>query len=281
MKIVCLIQNQPPLVAFANRVHAQHPLDLVIIEGRLRRKVSSLPRRIINKLKTQGPGALLSALCSRLLSRSENCRTNQHDVLTHWFGENWQKIAADVPVLWVDDINGAEAQKKLKDMKADVLLDHGTSILAKEIISEAALALNLHWGLSPYYRGTHCTEWALVNWDPLNIGVTIHKLSQQIDGGDIVGQARAAITPQDTVYSINMQLTHLGTEIVMQVLDRQKAGNELTFHRQDFSNGLLTRQRQWSPHLEQYVAELEQNGGIDRMLKSPARRTQLPIVSLG
>ena len=281
MKIVCLIQNQPPLVAFANRVHAQHPLDLVIIEGRLRRKVSSLPRRIINKLKTQGPGALLSTLCSRLLSRSENCLTNQHDVLTHWFGENWQKIAADVPVLWVDDINGAEAQKKLKDMKADVLLDHGTSILAKEIISEAALALNLHWGLSPYYRGTHCTEWALVNWDPLNIGVTIHKLSQQIDGGDIVGQARAAITPQDTVYSINMQLTHLGTEIVMQVLDRQKAGNELTFHRQDLSNGLLTRQRQWSPHLEQYVAELEQNGGIDRMLKSPARRTQLPIVSLG
>ena len=162
-----------------------------------------------------------------------------------------------------------------------MLLDHGTSILVPEIISEASLALNLHWGLSPYYRGTHCTEWALVNWDPLNIGVTIHKLSQQIDGGDIVGQARAVITPQDTVYSINMQLTHLGTKIVMQVLDRQKAGNELTFHRQDFSNSLLTRQRQWSPHLEQYIAELEQNGGIDRMLKSPARRTQLSIVLLG
>jgi len=136
MKIVCLIQNRPPLVSFANRVHAQHPLDLVIIEGRPRQTVFSIPRRIINKLKTQGLGALLSTLRSRLLARSEIGRTDQHEVLTHWFGETWQELAADIPVLWVDDINGPEVRKALNRMKADILLDHGTSILVPEIFSE-------------------------------------------------------------------------------------------------------------------------------------------------
>ena len=82
------------------------------------------------------------------------------------------------------------------------------------------LALNLHWGLSPYYRGTHCTGWALINWDPYNIGVTIHKLTQRIDGGSILAQKRAVIKPGDTVNSINMQLTQLGTELVIKIIDK-------------------------------------------------------------
>ena len=29
-----------------------------------------------------------------------------------------------------------------------------------ELLAAVPLALNIHWGLLPYYRGTHCTEWA-------------------------------------------------------------------------------------------------------------------------
>ena len=86
----------------------------------------------------------------------------------------------------VADNNSTEVARRLTALKPDLILDHGTSIVSDSIIETAPLALNLHWGLSPYYRGTFCTEWALINHDPRNIGVTIHRLAKAVDGGDIL-----------------------------------------------------------------------------------------------
>ena len=66
--------------------------------------------------------------------------------------------------------------------------------------------------LSPYYGGTRCTEWALLHWDCCNIDVTVHELTAEIEGGKIVGQARAELVPENTVHSINVQLTALDLE---------------------------------------------------------------------
>jgi methionyl-tRNA formyltransferase len=159
-------------------------------------------------------------------------------------------------------------------------LDHGTGIVRDELIESVPLALNVHWGLSPYYRGTHCTEWALVNWDPYNIGVTLHRLSREIDGGGVVSQARAQITPDDTVHSINMQLTQLGTALARGALTRLDQGHQLVFHSQDHAQGLLTLNRQWSRTLTRQMRYIENQGLIGRMLKHPARRARLPIVEL-
>jgi methionyl-tRNA formyltransferase len=45
-------------------------------------------------------------------------------------------------------------------------------------------ALNLHFGVLPYYRGCFPTKWAIINGEPA--GVTLHHMTAGIDEGPIV-----------------------------------------------------------------------------------------------
>ncbi|MDA9705218.1 formyltransferase family protein [SAR86 cluster bacterium] len=47
-------------------------------------------------------------------------------------------------------------------------------------------AINIHMGLSPYYRGAACNFWALYDNNPNYVGATIHLLSKGLDSGDML-----------------------------------------------------------------------------------------------
>ena len=51
---------------------------------------------------------------------------------------------------------------------------------------------------SPKYRGVHGAYWALVNNDPENCGVTIHRVDKGIDTGGVIDQKMIEITPKDS-----------------------------------------------------------------------------------
>ncbi len=272
MKIVCLIGSNAQLNYFVNRINDKHKVSLAVVEH------SSNKQRFISKLARDGVFATLDAVLARLgdkLEKSAQVRDYNEN-----FGDRWKSIEGEIPVIHVSDINSNEVLERLKKEKPDIILDHGTSIVKAHIIGTAPRSLNLHWGLSPYYRGSHCTEWALMNWDPYNIGVTIHTLTNVIDGGSVVAQARANVTPQDTVHSINMQLTRLGTEEVIKALDILSKGNELNYHPQDYSLGYVTMVRQWNKYARKQVKYIIRQGLIGTMLSKPARKEKLPIIEL-
>ncbi len=269
-KIICLIRRQPPLIYFVNRVNECHKVALVILEE------PADDASVWTKMKERGAVGTLYALKSKLSRYSvmKSCEATHN----RYFGDRWRKLDPGISVLEVNDINSKAVQERLLQEKPDLILDHGTSLVKNRILETAKLALNLHWGLSPYYRGTFCTDWAIVNWDPFNIGVTIHKMTRIIDGGSILAQRRAVVKPADTVHSINMQLTSLGTELVIEAINRIEAGEELHFHRQDLSAGYLTRNSQYSDFLRMQIDRIEKNNLIDEMLKKPARKERLPII---
>ncbi len=270
MKVVCLVQAGPPMHAFVQRVHARHPIDLLVVEHPpVAPKVQRLAKEVT-------PARVYSAVRARVVNqlRVGAGRAAQD----RWFGSDWHRFPPGVPTLEVADINDLEVVGRLRAISPDVLLDHGTTILRRPVLEAAPTALNLHWGLSPYYRGTHCTDWALINWDPLNIGVTVHRLARAIDGGGILGQARAEVRPDDTVHSLNMQLTALGTDIIVRALDILASGGELTYHPQDLADGFLKLNRQFTADLRRHVDHLEY-GGLGAMLGAPGRPA-LPICEL-
>jgi folate-dependent phosphoribosylglycinamide formyltransferase PurN len=270
MKVVCLIGGRPQHLAFVNRVHRQHPVALAIIEAKQWSGLAGVRNRARNRLVT---GSAPGRVPTKVRSRTEAA------VYERCFGEDWRDLDPDVPVMWASDINGPDVVQRLADLSPDVLLDHGTAIVKQAVTRTTPMALNLHWGLSPYYRGTYCTDWALLHHDPRNIGVTVHRLAARIDAGDILGQARAAIAGDDDVLSINMQLTSLGIPLVLRALDVLAGGGELHFAPQDLTRGYLTLNRQWSGDLKRHVRRLIEDGGLARMLQKPARREQLPIVA--
>ena len=267
MKIACLVKPGPPMNYFVNTIHRRHGVATVIVETGARGG-----RNLARKIRKHGVLRSLQLTALRFCDRNR-----QASDCERVFGEGWKRFDPSVPCLEVEQINSQTTHRALADLDPDLLLDHGTSIVKDSVLSTSKLALNLHWGLSPYYRGTYCTNWALLNWDPHNIGVTIHKLSSDIDGGEIVEQRRAVITARDTCHSINMQLTKLGTEAVLSTISRMRDGEPLVFYPQDFAKGSLTTIRQWSWLLELQIRRIERKGVIGVMLKRPASSNLVPL----
>lgn len=275
MKVVCLVRDKPALRYFANRVHQAHGVDLVVVEEPVAH--SSRIARTLDYVRREGVGGLTDAIRVKAQSRSDEVR--QRATLQGQFGDMWRRFDPDIPSMIVRSVNDDDVPRRLRQLGRVALLDHGTSVVREAVLSQAEMTLNVHWGLSPYYRGVRCTEWALIMWDPANIGVTVHELSSEIDGGAVAGQKRATMSADDTVYSLNMQLTYLGTDIVVDALRRVAGGEKLRLIEQDLSKGVLTSSRQWSSLLGRHVRRIEREGTLARMLESPSRDAQ-PIVSL-
>lgn len=83
--------------------------------------------------------------------------------------------------------------------------------------------VNLHTSLLPKYRGAAPIQWAILNGDT-ETGVTIMKIVEQLDAGDILSQRRTAIGPQETSQELHDRLAHLGAELLLETLPRYLSG---------------------------------------------------------
>jgi methionyl-tRNA formyltransferase len=85
----------------------------------------------------------------------------------------------------------------------DVLLVFGTGLLKAPLIDAfPARVLNIHLGLSPYYRGAGTNFWPLVNGEPEYCGATIHYLDAGVDSGPIIAHVRPEIRTGDGPHDI-------------------------------------------------------------------------------
>lgn len=280
MKIVAMIGSEStPLIYFANAIHAHSDLSLLIVE------------QAVEKQNMVGTARSHASLYARLIGyikfRLElwESRRNavffdkkQKEDIQNLYGDLGQRISPNIEVLYTNSVNSNEVLAALKELKPDLILDHGTTLVKKDTINMAPLTLNLHWGLSPYYRGVDSTLHALLNCDPLNIGVTIHKLSEKIDGGDIFAQERIKISENDNAHSIPLRLTLAGTALMIRAIDILKSGNALRFVEQKSKEGFLFRNSHWNHHTHQY-GKFIQPKDMQAMLKHPSRR-ELPIIEI-
>jgi folate-dependent phosphoribosylglycinamide formyltransferase PurN len=93
--------------------------------------------------------------------------------------------------------------ERMEAADADVVLVFGTGLLKAPIIERfTGRILNIHLGLSPYYRGAGTNFWPLVNGEPELCGATIHFLDAGVDSGPIVAHVRPEIRPDDGPHDI-------------------------------------------------------------------------------
>jgi folate-dependent phosphoribosylglycinamide formyltransferase PurN len=99
--------------------------------------------------------------------------------------------------------NAASEIEVMRDIRPDVVLVFGTSLLKQPLIdSFPGRIINVHLGLSPYYRGAGTNFWPLVNGEPEYCGATIHLLDIGVDTGDIIAHVRPDIQNADGPHDI-------------------------------------------------------------------------------
>ena len=83
--------------------------------------------------------------------------------------------------------------------------------------------MGVHPSLLPKYRGAAPIAWALLNGDAAT-GVTIFRLNERLDAGEVLLQERAAIQPGERADALTERLAHLGADALVRALDQLASG---------------------------------------------------------
>ena len=108
---------------------------------------------------------------------------------------------------------------KLQSLSPDFLVvaSYG-KILPREILDIPKKgALNVHPSLLPKYRGPSPIQTAILNGEK-STGVTIMKMNEKMDEGDILSSARMRIANKDTSEVLSGKLAKLGSSLLLRTL---------------------------------------------------------------
>jgi methionyl-tRNA formyltransferase len=140
-----------------------------------------------------------------------------------------------IPVYQPVDASSAESVKYLAKLNADlfVVVSFG-QILKKELLIIPKLyAINLHGSLLPRYRGAAPTNWAIINGDSES-GVTIMRMNERLDEGDIILKHAVRIDENDTNMTLSEKLSEMGAKSLLEAIDLIEKG-KVAFEKQDDS----------------------------------------------
>jgi len=98
-----------------------------------------------------------------------------------------------------------------------------------------------HDSLLPYYRGFSPTVWAIINGED-HTGVTLFKIAEEVDAGDIVDQIRIPIGPDDTIALVMERVTGAYLDLLERNLNNLINGTA-PLYPQDHSRATFTCKR--------------------------------------
>jgi methionyl-tRNA formyltransferase len=122
-------------------------------------------------------------------------------------------------VMWVSSINNADCHAIISALNPDAFVLSGTRILSGSTLENChAPVVNIHAGITPFYRGVHGGYWALANNEPQKCGVTLHIVDTGIDTGNILAQSKIEITNQDNFATYPILQLAKGIELLKNCL---------------------------------------------------------------
>nr|WP_062331625.1 methionyl-tRNA formyltransferase [Herbidospora sakaeratensis] len=154
-----------------------------------------------------------------------------HPKSDHAYEKIWDDSVADlaaehdVPVLLRNRPTDPELLQAVKDAQADVIVaNNWRTWLPPEIYDLPPHGtLNVHDSLLPKYAGFSPIIWALINGEP-EVGVTAHRMTEDLDAGDILLQRSVPVTPTSTATDLFFATVDLIAPIVHEGLDLIESG---------------------------------------------------------
>ncbi|MEA5573577.1 methionyl-tRNA formyltransferase [Calothrix sp. UHCC 0171] len=131
-------------------------------------------------------------------------------------------IAQKLGIPIFSDISQKQIKSLLLQFQPDcVVVSSYNQIISSELIALSTF-VNVHYSPLPYYRGRANVNWAMINDEP-SAAITIHKISSELDGGNILFQKLIPIEFEDSIANLynklnEIQFQNLG-EIVLKLLN--------------------------------------------------------------
>lgn len=134
-------------------------------------------------------------------------------------------LKAGIPVFQPERIKKDEAVAELKKYDADIMVVAAFGqILSKAVLDMTKYGcINVHASLLPRYRGAAPIQWAILDGEEVT-GVTIQKMNEGVDTGDIIMQQQVVIDPDETGGSLFDKLKSVGASLCTEALEEIESG---------------------------------------------------------
>ncbi|MFQ6083970.1 MAG: methionyl-tRNA formyltransferase [Candidatus Aminicenantia bacterium] len=117
------------------------------------------------------------------------------------------------------------AFEKIKEINPDliVVVAYGQIIPASIIYHPKYGSVNVHFSLLPKYRGAAPVQWTILNGEKTT-GVSIFRLNEKMDEGDILSQKEVEILPNEKGSHLEARLAEIGAELLVDTISKLKEG---------------------------------------------------------
>lgn len=176
-------------------------------------------------------------------------------------------------------INHVDTYNLIASLKPDAIILFGTSIIKDPLLGVFdGQIINLHLGLSPYYKGSGTNLWPLYYDEPECVGATIHLAVKKVDAGAILHQYRPDLTVKDNIHDIGNKVILKGGEILPQVVDKYLNGSIKPVP-QSKSGGKILKVADFTPDiLRETIHKLQKGMMSEYIKKKHVLDAQKPII---
>lgn len=118
-----------------------------------------------------------------------------------------------------DDINNPDFISRWAKENIDIIISVASSkIFKKQLISLPAYGcINIHHAKLPYYRGMMPNFWQMYHREKF-AGITVHKINEKIDEGDIILQREVFIEDEESLDNLIKRTKKIGAECIIEVI---------------------------------------------------------------
>jgi len=125
----------------------------------------------------------------------------------------------------VRDVNDAAFLERLRSMRTDLIVSVSCPQIFKKPLIDLPTrgCLNIHGAILPAYRGVMPSFWMLANGEE-KAGVSIFSVNENLDGGELCGQAVFEIQPRETLDEFVRRSKAIAAELLLDVLRQIEEG---------------------------------------------------------
>jgi folate-dependent phosphoribosylglycinamide formyltransferase PurN len=190
---------------FASELNKYCKVKCIIIP-----KGDEVTTSILAKIKQYGFFIVLLKIISKVYQRfSKKSLIHSFNKARIQYFNNAKKDFEEIDcnkIHYVQTVNSDSSIKIITDNEIDIICFLGGDIAKNKFINSAKIAcFNIHSGISPFYNGSGTTAWSVVDCRPNFSGVTLMKMNERIDGGDIISHYLPEITENDNAGTLFMK----------------------------------------------------------------------------
>lgn len=144
-------------------------------------------------------------------------------------------LELNIPVYQPEKLKEDENYELLKELNPDVIVvvAYGQLITKRILDLPKYGCINVHASLLPKYRGAAPIQWAVIDGEEVS-GVTIMKMDESLDTGDMIMKTELVLDEKETGGSLHDKLAIEGANLLVKALEALE-NNTATYTKQDDS----------------------------------------------